>query len=126
MMSVDGKSYPDIYRIAHSVHKHIVELPLPVRHLYLQPLNYQTPRRTSWWLVPSQTTPFFRYSKLFFHHIPVFSPDIIAGFSFERGLGGQLAGLVETSMIMKTDWYWRRFMNDVLAGNIQRIRPWMA
>ena len=117
-MISESKQYPHIYQIAHDVQRHITSLPSPIRHLHLQPLNYQIPRRTSWWMVPTQRMPFYKYSKLFFHHIPAYSPDIIAGFSFERGLGGQLNGLADDVLLLQADWYWRRFLNDVIAGTL--------
>ncbi len=115
-MHNDAFNTSGIYDTAHAVHKYISSLPSPIRHLLLRPVNYQQPHKTSWWLVPSQHRPVYRYSKLFFHSLQTYSPNILAGFSFERGVGRQLSDLVDTAFIMQTNWYWRRFINDVLAG----------
>jgi hypothetical protein len=115
-----GEPTSQLYDLAHAVHKHITHLPAPIRHLYLRPLNYQKPRQTSWWLVPDRQLSIYRFSKLFFHRLRFLPSTTIAGFSFERGLGGQLSDLVDSKLIMQSNWYWRRFLNDVAAGNITR------
>ena len=106
----------NIFDVARAVHQHMTTLPSPIRHLTLRPVDVQIPRRTSWWLVPTPRLPVFRYSKLFFHRQPVSSPGLLAGFSFERGVGGQLRDIVDPVLLMESNWYWRRFLNDIMAG----------
>jgi len=115
-MSLSPKKYLSNYDIAHAVHKHIISQLPPVRHLYLRPLNLYKPRTTSWWLVPSPRLPIFQYSKLFFHRQPAIIPGMLAGLSFERGIGRQLENLVDPVLIMQNNWYWRRLVNDIIAG----------
>ncbi len=116
-MNKDTIKTPGMYEISHAVLETITSLPLPVRHLTLRPMNYQKPRHTSWWLVPSPQLPVYQYSKLFFHNLPDYS-GMLVGFSFDRGVGRQLVNLVDDSLLMQSNWYWRRFLNDILAGNL--------
>jgi hypothetical protein len=113
--------YSELHHTAHALYNHITSLSTPIRHLYLEPLDFRHPQKTSWWLVPSRYTPIYRFSKLFLHYIPGCLPGIISGFSFERGLGGQLQGLVDKTLLMGSDWYWRRFLNDIAAGKVSSI-----
>lgn len=107
-----------MYDAAHAVYKTIKTLPSPIRNLTLRSLNYLKPQNTSWWLVPSQQLPIYMYSKLFFHRLQAYSSRMLTGFSFERGVGRQLTDLVDAALIMQPNWYWRRFLNDVLAGSL--------
>lgn len=109
-------TYHNPYAVAHATHQYISNLPSPIRYLHLRPVDYQKPGKTSWWLVPNQRQSVFPYSKFYFHQIPFHSGDLFAGFSFERGVGGQLQGLVDKTLLLQSHWYWRRFLNDVVAG----------
>ncbi|MDF1516236.1 MAG: hypothetical protein P1S60_20670, partial [Anaerolineae bacterium] len=119
-MAVEFSSTGRAYEIAHGIDHYIHQLPSPIRHLMLRPLDISKPRQSSWWLIPgSERTP-YRYSKLFIHRQPLYTKDILAGISFDRGLGGQLDGLVDGSLVMQSNWYWRRFLNDLVAGLYNR------
>lgn len=107
------------YDVAHAIHEYIVTLPSPIRHLVLRPLDYQKPAETSWWLVPNLRQFVYPYSKFFFHQLPNQTEACFIGFSFERGVGGQLKGLVDDALILQSNWYWRRFINDLMAGTLR-------
>ena len=86
-------------------------------HLSARPWNMYDPDNTFWWLVPGADWPAYKYSKLFFS--PDRAPDgcLFLGMHIEKGLDRSVGDAYPSAggrrLIMKDDWAWHKFFNDL-------------
>lgn len=85
--------------------------------LSARPWNMYDPDNTFWWLVPGTDWPAYKYGKLFFS--PDRAPEgcLFLGIHIEKGLDRSVGDAYPSPggrrLIMKDDWVWHKFLNDL-------------
>jgi hypothetical protein len=112
--------FKDNQTAARAVSRYIASLPNSPHRFVLRPYQYQSPKLTYWWFIPSNDWPAYHHSKLSIH---TFRPDnkyLFAGFYVEQGLPKELEGEegVKPSFVAQPDWYWFEFLDCAKNGQL--------
>lgn len=113
--------YSDNATTAQAVMDHIHALIPPVRHLSLRHDAYLPKGFAPVWLVPVTQWPAYNHGKLIFQKAPEAPETMLCGLHLERGFGRQLATMIAPHLLMGSDWYWRRFISDMLTPTFNDV-----
>jgi hypothetical protein len=117
-MTVPAVVFDNNDGVAHAVLQHVSKLRPSPQRFTLRPYQYQAPKFTEWWLVPSTEWPAYRFSKLCFHQYRPAPEYLHTGFYIEKGLGSEVAGLpdVKPKHVIHPNWYWYKFLARAESG----------
>ena len=97
-------------------------LPPEAGRLIRRPYNHFQPTMTSWWLVPSNELPFFKFGKFGFSWDEKVRDVISCGLYLSKGLDPMLRAVYPSKkggrLIMTDDWAWHGFREDCRNGTI--------
>ncbi len=97
-------------------------LPPEAGRLIRRPYNHFQPTMTSWWLVPSNELPFFKFGKFGFNWDEKVRDTMSCGLYLSKGLDPMLKAVYPSKkggrLIMADDWVWHDFIEDCRNGKV--------
>lgn len=97
-------------------------LPADAGRLIRRPYNHFQPTMTSWWLVPSNELPFFKFGKFGFNWDEKKRETISCGLYLTKGLDPALKQVYPSKkggrLIMDETWAWHNFAESCRNGKI--------
>ena len=97
-------------------------LPADTGRLIRRPYNHFQPTMTSWWLVPSNELPFFKFGKYGFCWDEKVRDTISCGLYLSKGLDPMLKAVYPSKkggrLIMTDSWAWHDFIIDCGNGKV--------
>lgn len=112
-------------KAAHAIMEYLkISRPSLKDTLSLRPFNRFSTAFTEWWFIHRGAGwPAYRSSKLCVHKFQEPAEEsmmLYTGFYVEKGLGKELLGMqdVKQNLIMESDWYWYRFLQQAEDGSL--------
>lgn len=118
-MPVPTAIFEDNDRAAHAIYRYACTQ-ASAKRFSLRPYQYQNPKETAWWIIPSDKWPAYRFSKLFIDRYELDPDYLFAGFYVEKGLDDELEGLVKSTQILRPNWYWHNFLDEAEKGKLDK------
>lgn len=92
--------------------------------LFAFAFNRFDPNHSTWWLVPADERPAFKFGKFFFDNRPQSLPTngqgFYCGYNVEKGLTGQAGKLQKPMFRMNETWQWNNFYKN-FEKNLQAL-----
>jgi len=104
-------------KLAHGIKEHYDSEKRP---FVARPYNRFKPNETVWWVIPSKEWPAHRFAKFIIYKE---NKKMYIGINIEKGFGPVLleAKLAPEKLIVKKDWEWNQFKQDLKNGKLNNV-----